>query len=70
MAQDRFINITLDATASSKVDRSNDQHGKALGSASAGDLTVSFDSAKFTSLSLLRSAVNAAVQQAAGSMKP
>jgi hypothetical protein len=70
MAQDRFINITLDANASSRVDRSNDRHSQGLSAAAAGDLTISFDTTKFTSLSLLRSAVNAAIQQAAGSMKP
>lgn len=70
MAQDRFINITLDANASGRVDRSNDKHGQGLGAAAAGDLTLSFDTAKFTSHSLLRSAVMAALQQAANMMKP
>lgn len=70
MAQDRFINITLDANAPSRVDHSNDKHGQALGGSASGDLTISFDSAKFTSLSLFRSAVAAAVQQASTSMKP
>jgi hypothetical protein len=70
MAQDRFINITLDPNTASKVDRQNDRHGQALGASAAGDLTISYDTSKFTSLSLFRSAVAAAVQQAAGSMKP
>lgn len=70
MAQDRFINITLDANASSRIDHSSDKHAKALGGASAGDLTVSYDTSKFTSLSLFRSAIMAAIEQAAGSMKP
>jgi hypothetical protein len=70
MAQNRFINITLDANASSRIDHSNDSHGKALGAAAAADLTLSFDTAKFTSHSLLRSAVMAALEQAAGAMKP
>jgi hypothetical protein len=70
MAQDRFINITLDANAASKPDRSNDSHRQALGASASGDLTISFDTSKFTSLSLFRSAVNAAVQQASGAMKP
>jgi hypothetical protein len=70
MAQDRFINITLDAGASSRVDRSNDRHGQALGASASGDLTLSFDTSKFTTLSLLRSAVAAAVQQASTSLKP
>lgn len=70
MAQDRWINITLDANVASKPDRANDRHGQALGASAAGDLTISFDTSKFTSLSLFRSAVAAAVQQASGSMKP
>ena len=70
MAQDRFINITLDATASSRVDRSNDKHGKTVAAAAASDMTISYDTAKFTSLSLFRSAVMAAIEQAAGMMKP
>lgn len=70
MAQDRFINITLDANASTRVDHSGDAHGKKLGASAAGDLTISFDTSKFTSLSLLRSAVAAALEQAAGAMKP
>lgn len=70
MAQDRFINITLDPNAATRVDRSTDNHTKALGAAAAGDITVSYDSTKFTSLSLFRSTLMAAVQQASGTMKP
>lgn len=70
MAQDRFINITLDANAPSRVDHSSDKHGQALGAAAGGDLTISYDSTKFPSLSLFRSVVHAAIQQAAGTMKP
>ena len=70
MAQNRWINITVDPNAASKSDSSNHDHGKALGAAAAGDMTISYDTAKFTSLSLFRSAINAAIQQAAQSMKP
>jgi hypothetical protein len=70
MAQDRFINITLDPNVAVKLDRSNDRHGQALGSAAAADLTISYDTSKFTTLSVFRSAVNAAVQTAAASLKP
>jgi hypothetical protein len=69
MAQDRFINITLDANASSRIDRSNDKHGQSLSSVAGGDLTISYDSAKFPSLSLFRSAILSAIQQASGTMK-
>lgn len=70
MAQDRFINVTLDPNVASKPDRSNDNHGKALGASASGDLTISFDTSKFTSLSVFRSAVAAATAQAATGMKP
>lgn len=70
MAQDRWINITIDPNVASKPDRSKDNHAPALGAAAAGDLTISFDTAKFTSLSVFRSAIAAAIVQAAQSMKP
>lgn len=71
MAQNRWINITLDANLASKgPDRQNDNHGKALGASAASDLTLSFDTAKFTSMSVLRSAVKAALDQAAGMIGP
>jgi hypothetical protein len=70
MAQDRFINITLDSGSSSRVDRQSDKHGKALGASASGDLTISFDTSKFTSVSLFRSAVAAAIEQASTGMKP
>lgn len=70
MAQDRWINITLDPNLAVKADRQNDKHGQALGASASGDLTVSFDTSKFTSLSVFRSALMAAIQQAAGGMKP
>lgn len=68
MAQNRWINITLDSNAAVKTDRANDRHAKALGASASGDLTISFDTSKFTSLSLFRSAVAAAIEQAAGAM--
>lgn len=70
MAQDRFINITLDPNATTRVDHTTDSHSQKLGAAASGDLTLSFDTSKFTSMSLLRSAINAAIQQASGAMKP
>ena len=70
MAQDRFINITLDANAASKPDITNHRHGQAMAASAAGDLTISYDTAKFTSANLLRSAILAAIQTASASMKP
>lgn len=70
MAQDRWINITVDPSTLKKNDATEFNHDKKLGSAAASDFTVSFDSAKFTSLSVFKSALMAAAQQAAGMMKP
>jgi len=65
MALDRFINVTLDPNATSKPDRVDHRHDPKLGAAAAADVSVAFDTAKITSMSLLRSAVDAALQQAA-----
>ena len=70
MAQDRWINVTLDPNLASKPDRSKDNHGKTIGTAAASDLTISYDTAKFTSLTVFKSAINAAIEQAAQSMRP
>jgi len=69
MAQNRFINVTLE-TAAKHGDQSEFNHGKGLGSSATGDMTLSYDTSKFTSLTLLRSAVNSALQIAAQSMGP
>lgn len=70
MAQNRWVNITLDPNVALKPDSQNHDHLKALGAAAAGDLTLSFDTAKFPTLTLLRSAVTAALQASAPSLKP
>lgn len=70
MAQDRFINITLDPNAASRVDHQDDRHKQGMAGSASGDLTLSFDTSKFTSLSLLRSAVNSAIEKASGMLKP
>ena len=72
-AQVRQIACLVYATleeSSPRVDHSSDNHTQKLGASASGDLTISFDTSKFTSLSLLRSAINAAIQQASGAMKP
>lgn len=70
MPQDRFINITLDPNVAVKKDRKDDTHGGTFAAAGASDLTLSYDTAKFTSLSVLRSAVKAALDRAAQTMAP
>jgi hypothetical protein len=70
MPQNRWINITLDPNAAGKSDRGHVNNGKGLGAAAAGDLTISYDTAKFTSLSVFRAAIDSAIEQAAQSMRP
>jgi hypothetical protein len=69
MALDRFINVTLDAKASNKPDRMDHRHEPKLGASAAADVSVAFDTAKITNMSLLRSAIDAALQQAAGMLR-
>jgi hypothetical protein len=70
MALDRFINVTLDANASKKPDRVDHRHEPRLGASASADVSVAFDTAKITSMSLLKSAIDAALQQAAGMLRP
>jgi hypothetical protein len=70
MAQNRFVNITLESTPAKKSDQSEYNHGKGLGASATGDLTISYDATKFTSLAVFKSACNAAITIAAQSMGP
>ena len=70
MPQNRWINITLDPNAAVKNDRRKVNNGSGLGAAASGDLTISYDTAKFTSLSVFRAAIDSAIEQAAQSMGP
>lgn len=70
MAQDRWINVTLDPNAASKPDRGKNTNGKTIGTAASADLTISYDTAKFTSLTIFRAAIESAIEQAAQSMRP
>jgi len=60
MAQNQFINVMLDPNLIA-----DHKHSATQGASAASDVTVSFDSAKVTSLSLLRAAVNTAMLTAA-----
>jgi hypothetical protein len=63
MAQNQFINVNLDPNGIA-----DHRHKSTAGSAASGDVTVSFDAATVTSLSLLRAAVNTAMLTAAGQL--
>jgi hypothetical protein len=69
MAQNQFINVTADANAVNKPDNSDHRHSTSNGAAAAGDLTLSWDSAKFPTVNTLRSAVDQVVRRAMGQMK-
>lgn len=55
MAQDRWINATVDSNAAARVSREDHNHTLSIGSAASGDATLSFDSAKVTSINVLNS---------------
>lgn len=69
MAQDQFINVAIDMGASKKLDISNHRHGVTNGASASGDLTLSWDSTKFTTINLLKSAIAQVLQTATGQMK-
>lgn len=69
MAQNQFINVTIDAGASKVPDLQNHRHVVSNGAASSGDLTLSWDSTKFTTVNLLKSAIAQVLQSATGQMK-
>jgi hypothetical protein len=68
MAQNQFINVTVDAGAAKKPDIQDHRHQTSNGAASTGDLTLSWDSTKFTSVNMLKSAVAACILKAMGQM--
>jgi hypothetical protein len=69
MAQNQFINVTLGANATN-VEPGRDQgHRGSPGASASSDLTVSWDSAKFTTLDLLQKGVATAMKIAAGQFK-
>lgn len=70
MAQNTFINVVLNANAASIPDLADHVHTVAGGTAAANDVTLSFDSAKVTKLSVADSAYAAVRKRlAAGGLK-
>lgn len=64
MAQNNWINVTLSPAAAKQPDRSDHGNSIARGASASGDLTISFDSAKITSVTLMKSAVATALESA------
>jgi hypothetical protein len=61
MAQNVFINVSAGST---KVDAAKPGHTSARGASASGDLTVSFDTSKVTTITLLEKLLKQAVTQA------
>lgn len=70
MAQNQWVNVTVDPAMSKKVDNQNHNHTVVQGGSASNDLTVSWDSAKFTTLSQIRSAVMGALKTISGQIAP
>lgn len=69
MAQNQFINVTLGANATNVAPGQDQGHKGSQGASATSDLTISFDSAKFTTLGLLQAGVATAMKIAAGQLK-
>ncbi len=65
MAINTWINVTLDPNVSAVVDRTAHFHSASGGTAQAGDVSMAFDSAKVTRLSILDSAYDIIRKRAA-----
>jgi len=68
MAQNQFINATIDPAASKKVDITDQKHVVAGGTAAAADATFSFDNTKITTMTLARSILAQILQVLAGQL--
>lgn len=65
MAIDTWLTVTQNPNASKIGDNEDHKNKTGQSTANAGDMTLAYDSAKFTSLSLLKSAVNSVLKLAA-----
>ena len=70
MAINKWANITISGGAASQPDRQDHKHTSAPGTADAGSLTVAWDNAVCTRMTLWDSMVAAARQIAASQLPP
>jgi hypothetical protein len=70
LAQDKFINVGIDQGALKKTDLRDHRHAITNGAAAAGDLTVSWDSAKFTTQTQMQGALLQLLRQLGGQLPP
>lgn len=68
MAQNQWINVTIDPSASKKADKSDHKNTTAQAGAAASNFTISFDSAVITNMTLFNSCVDAARSIAASQL--
>lgn len=68
MAINTFINMTLNPNATKIPDDRDHKNSGTVGASSAGTVSVGYDSAVITSVSLLRSCLADAVRIAAGKL--
>jgi hypothetical protein len=69
MAQNMFANVTVDPNHAKYADRTFSSHNATQGAAASGDLTVSYDSAKITTLNVFLAALDAAARVARATLK-
>lgn len=60
MALNTFVNVTIDKAAANRPDANSHLHTAIGGTASAGDMSISWDSAVMTSLAIFDTVVRAA----------
>ena len=70
MAQNQFINLSIDQGAAKKADLWDHRHALTNGASASGDLTVSWDSAKFNTVTLMRGALEQILRQLSGQLPP
>jgi hypothetical protein len=70
VAQNQFINVGIDQGAAKKSDLNDHRHAVTNAAAAAGDLTVSWDGAKFTTVTLMRGALMQVLRQLGGQLPP
>ncbi len=70
MAQNQWFNATVDPNAAGRPDRQNQYSKIVQGTAAANDLTLSFDSAKFTSVTMIRGALDDILVVVSGQLPP
>lgn len=68
MAQNQFVNVTIDPSAAKKPDAANHIHVAGQAGSASSNMTISIDSAVVTSLTLLDSMYAAARKIYAGQL--